>query len=122
MKHIDPEIYLSILKKLKETEETRTLFTNKFIYPIEQALTNLGIIHTITTREKSIFSIWEKMKNNDYIAFSCDCNGGPTAKLWTDVTVDRLPEEDRDAVVLTAPWCKTCGPGFCAAIMAGEAR
>jgi len=66
--------------------------------------------------------VWEKMKNNDYIAFSCDCNGGPTAKLWTDVTVDRLPEEDRDAVVLTAPWCKTCGPGFCAAIMAGEAR
>lgn len=65
-------------------------------------------------------AVWDRMKDNDYIAFSCDCGDGPTAKLWTDVTVDRLPEDDQDAVVLNAPWCKTCGPSFCEAIMAGE--
>lgn len=67
-------------------------------------------------------AVWDKMKDNDFIAFSCDCGDGPTANLWTDVTVDRLPEEDRDAVVLNSPWCKTCGPAFCEAIMAGEKK
>lgn len=66
--------------------------------------------------------VWEKFKNNDYIAFSCDCNEGPTANLWTDTTVDRLPEEDQAAVVLNSGWCPTCGPSFCDAIMAGETK
>lgn len=66
--------------------------------------------------------VWEKFKNNDFIAFSCDCNGGPTAKLWADTTVDRLPEDDQAAVVLHAGWCKTCGPSFCDAILAGQTK
>lgn len=64
--------------------------------------------------------VWNKFKSNDFIAFSCDCNGGPTANLWTDTTVDRLPEDDQDAVVLNSAWCQKCGPAFCEAIMAGE--
>lgn len=64
--------------------------------------------------------VWEKFKNNDYIAFSCDCNDGPTANLWTDTTVDRLPKDDQAAVVLNSGWCQKCGPSFCKAIMAGE--
>ncbi|WP_256842255.1 hypothetical protein [Ornithinimicrobium cryptoxanthini] len=66
--------------------------------------------------------VWDKLKGNDYIAFSCDCGEGPTASLWTDISVDRLPEHDRDAVVLNVPWCQKCGPSFCDAIMAGESK
>ena len=66
--------------------------------------------------------VWEKFKNNDFIAFSCDCNDGPSANLWADTTVDRLPENDQAAVVLNSGWCQKCGPSFCDAIMAGETK
>ena len=66
--------------------------------------------------------VWEKFKNNDFIAFSCDCNDGPTANLWNDTTVDRLPSEDQAAVVLNSGWCKTCGPSYCDAILAGQTK
>ena len=42
--------------------------------------------------------VWEKFKNNDYIAFSCDCHDGPT--------VDRLPQNDQAAVVLKSGWAR----------------
>lgn len=64
--------------------------------------------------------VWETFKNNDYIAFSCDCKDGPTANLWTETTVNRLPQDDQAAVVLNSAWCQKCGPEFCEAIMAGE--
>lgn len=66
--------------------------------------------------------VWEKFKNNDFIAFSCDCNDGPTANLWNDTTVDRLPAEDQAAVVLKSGWCKTCGPSYCDAILSGQTK
>lgn len=66
--------------------------------------------------------VWEKFKNNDYIAFSCDCNDGPSANLWKDTAVERLPENDQAAVVLDSGWCEKCGPEFCDAIRAGDTR
>ncbi|QGF23783.1 hypothetical protein [Raineyella fluvialis] len=66
--------------------------------------------------------VWDRFKNNDYIAFSCDCNDGPTANLWSDMTVDRLPADDQAAVKLESPWCATCGPAFCEAIMTGKTK
>ena len=50
--------------------------------------------------------VWEKFKNNVYVAFSCDCHDGPTANLWTDTTVDRLPQNDQPAVVLKSGWAR----------------
>lgn len=67
-------------------------------------------------------AVWERFKANDYIAFSCDCNDGPSANLWTDTTVDRLPQDDQAAVVLESGWCEKCGPEFCDAIRAGETQ
>lgn len=67
-------------------------------------------------------TVWDKLKNNDFITFSCDCNGGPTVKLWSDKTVETLPSEEQAVVVLESPWCATCGPSFCDAIMAGETK
>ncbi|TFI50640.1 hypothetical protein E4A41_00510 [Micrococcus endophyticus] len=66
--------------------------------------------------------VWDKFKKNDYIAFSCDCKNGPSANLWMDITVERLPENDQAGVVLGSGWCGKCGPMFCDAIMAGETK
>lgn len=65
MKYTDPEIFESISNKLKESERERIRFINKFINPIRQAMTDQGFIFSISGREKSIASIWEKMKNKE---------------------------------------------------------
>ncbi|MCX6247441.1 MAG: RelA/SpoT family protein [Bacteroidetes bacterium] len=62
LKYIEPEVYVSISNKLKESEKGRSRFINKFIYPIKKNLATQNINYTISTRGKSIYSIWEKMK------------------------------------------------------------
>lgn len=67
-------------------------------------------------------TVWNAIAENDYIVYSCGCNGGPSDILWADAEIDRLPEEDpdRQGRKLLAPWCDDHGPEFCAAILAGE--
>ncbi|HLN52544.1 MAG TPA: bifunctional (p)ppGpp synthetase/guanosine-3',5'-bis(diphosphate) 3'-pyrophosphohydrolase [Lentimicrobium sp.] len=62
LKYTEPEIYNSIARKLEETSAERTKFINKFIYPIKKALLAQGLVFDIIGREKSIYSIWQKMK------------------------------------------------------------
>jgi guanosine-3',5'-bis(diphosphate) 3'-pyrophosphohydrolase len=62
LKYIEPEVYVSISNKLKDSEKGRSRFINKFIYPIKKNLAAQGINYTISARAKSIYSIWEKMK------------------------------------------------------------
>ncbi len=62
LKYIEPEVYISIFNKLKESEKGRSRFISKFIYPIKKNLAAQGINYTISGRAKSIYSIWEKMK------------------------------------------------------------
>lgn len=62
MKYTEPEVYASIAFKIQESEIARSRFVNKFIYPIKRALAADGIKFEIISREKSIFSIWKKMK------------------------------------------------------------
>lgn len=62
LKYTEPEIYKSIAKKLEESSVERLKFINKFIYPIKKALLAQGLVFEIIAREKSIFSIWQKMK------------------------------------------------------------
>ncbi len=61
----EPEIYHTLQKKLQETRTDRIRFTNKFIYPIKKGLRERGVKFQIFTREKSIYSIWQKMKNKE---------------------------------------------------------
>ena len=68
LKHTDQEIYESISQKLKETAKKRSEFITHFIEPIKKDFHSHGIKFTITNREKSIFSIWEKMQNKE-VAF-----------------------------------------------------
>jgi GTP diphosphokinase / guanosine-3',5'-bis(diphosphate) 3'-diphosphatase len=65
LKYTEPEVYSSISRKLKESEKGRSKFINKFLFPIKQSLTLHNIKHTITVREKSIYSIWEKMQKKE---------------------------------------------------------
>jgi GTP diphosphokinase / guanosine-3',5'-bis(diphosphate) 3'-diphosphatase len=68
LKYIEPEVYISISNKLKESEKGRSRFISKFIYPIKKNLATQGINYTISARAKSIYSIWEKMKMKE-VAF-----------------------------------------------------
>lgn len=67
-------------------------------------------------------SVWSAIKDNHFLTYTCDCNGGPTAQLWQDTEIDAIPEErdDHDGRLLNAPWCLTCGNSFCESVMNGE--
>jgi GTP pyrophosphokinase len=65
LKFTEPEIYQTIQLKLKESRLDRLRFINKFIYPIKRDLSTRGMKFTIHTREKNVFSIWNKMKNKE---------------------------------------------------------
>lgn len=68
-------------------------------------------------------SVWDRVATNDYLAISCGCGTGgkPSTGIWSDMTIERLPEDDpeREGRRLTAAWCKVHGADYCAAVMAG---
>ena len=65
LKYTEPDIYKTISDKLKESEKERKRFTNRFIYPIKKDLNQQNFSYEIKTRDKSIHSIWNKMKNKE---------------------------------------------------------
>jgi class 3 adenylate cyclase len=69
-------------------------------------------------------SVWDRIESNDYLAISCGCNNGgkPSTSIWSDMTIERVPEDDpeREGRRLFATWCKVHGADFCAAVMAGK--
>lgn len=65
MKYTDPEIFEAIANKLKESERERIRFINKFISPIRHSMTSQGFKFSISGREKSIASIWDKMRHKE---------------------------------------------------------
>lgn len=67
-------------------------------------------------------SVWDHFRNNDYVAYSCGCSGTPSAALWTDMTIDRLSDDEQYGRTTGSPWCSTCGPTFCRAILEGKRR
>ncbi|MDI9338685.1 MAG: RelA/SpoT family protein [Alphaproteobacteria bacterium] len=66
MKYLEPQIYKDIALKLNITKKARTSFINEFIKPIQKKLDDNGFNNiTIYGRPKSIFSIWNKIKNKN---------------------------------------------------------
>ncbi len=63
MKVTEPEAYLEISRKLKETQRQRTRYINEFIRPLTKKLDALNVPYRIFGRPKSIHSIWNKIKN-----------------------------------------------------------
>ncbi len=64
-KHMEPDIYNTILNMVIESEPERKRFITKFIAPIKKDLTARKISNTILARTKSIYSIWEKMRKKE---------------------------------------------------------
>jgi len=62
LKYTEPEIYNNISDKLEQTEQDRKRFFNRFIYPIKKSLAKLDFQYEIFYRDKSIYSIWQKIK------------------------------------------------------------
>ena len=68
MKYHDPGSYEYIFNKIRDSEAERDHFIEKFIEPIQAALTEKGMKYEILSRTKSITSIWQKM-NKQQIPF-----------------------------------------------------
>lgn len=59
------EEYNYIAQKLNETKKERSAYIHNFIAPIEEHLDEEGIKHRISGRPKSIYSIWNKLKQKN---------------------------------------------------------
>ncbi len=63
MKITEPEAYKEIAEKLQQTKRERNHYINEFIKPLKDRLDLLSVHYDIKGRPKSIFSIWNKIKN-----------------------------------------------------------
>jgi len=62
LKFTQPDVYLDIVRRLKETKRDRTRYINEFIKPVKEELSKQDISFEIYGRPKSIHSIWNKMR------------------------------------------------------------
>ncbi|MFI3277777.1 MAG: RelA/SpoT family protein [Rikenellaceae bacterium] len=92
LKYLDPESYQTITQKLRDGEAQRLAFINKFIEPLQQRLDTNDIKYHIKSRTKSIYSIWNKIKNK----------GIPFEKIYDifaiRIVVDDCPVPDEKRV------------------------
>ena len=61
----DPETYHEIEQKLQESEKEREIYIKKFIKPLKKVLDEIGVPYRIFGRPKSIYSIYNKIKNKN---------------------------------------------------------
>ena len=62
LKYKAPQVYNEIAKKLQKTKAVRNRFINQFTLPITNGLTKAGVKFRIQGRPKSIYSIYNKMR------------------------------------------------------------
>lgn len=62
LKYKQPETYNLIKFRLHNQKEKRDYLVTQFIKPIEEVLANEGISFNISSRLKSVYSIWNKMQ------------------------------------------------------------
>ncbi|MFN8286487.1 MAG: bifunctional (p)ppGpp synthetase/guanosine-3',5'-bis(diphosphate) 3'-pyrophosphohydrolase [Chitinophagales bacterium] len=63
LKFTEPDTYKEIARKLNETKRERTKFIHDFIKPLKEELERRGFNFDIYGRPKSIYSIFNKIKN-----------------------------------------------------------
>ncbi len=70
LKYSEPDVYKDIARKLNATKRERARYVNEFIKPVEDKIEEMfpGLKLRIYGRPKSIFSIYNKMKNKS-VAF-----------------------------------------------------
>jgi class 3 adenylate cyclase len=67
-------------------------------------------------------SVWDWVSQSDYLSVSCPCGTGPSAEIWQDVTIEKIPDSEREAKFLKSFWCETHGAEYCQAILDGKKR
>ncbi|MEI7597023.1 MAG: bifunctional (p)ppGpp synthetase/guanosine-3',5'-bis(diphosphate) 3'-pyrophosphohydrolase [Bacteroidota bacterium] len=65
MKYIEPQIFENLSQKLIDTQAERNKYITRFVEPINDALKQQDVQFEIYGRVKSIYSIWQKMKNKN---------------------------------------------------------
>ncbi len=65
LKYEHPQIYQDIIQKVKDSEKKRMAYINKFTLPIIESLNKQKFTFNVTSRPKSIYSIWNKMQNKN---------------------------------------------------------
>ncbi len=67
-------------------------------------------------------TVWDWLAANDYLAFSCSCEPGPSDTLWEDHIIDRLASDKPESCgrKLTSAWCATHGEEYCNAVLDGK--
>jgi len=65
LKYTEPEIYKTLVGKIRSSARERSRFVSKFIFPIRKDLIQQDFKFTIKAREKSIAAIWQKMKKKE---------------------------------------------------------
>lgn len=65
LKYLYPKVYEELRLKLKQNEAVRQLFLEEFKLPIQERLNEFGFQFEITARQKSIYSIWQKMQKKN---------------------------------------------------------
>jgi len=63
LKYTDTDTYRDIVQKINESKSYRNKFIKTFIQPVEEELLRQGFRFTIKGRPKSVYSIYNKMKN-----------------------------------------------------------
>ena len=65
LKHRYPKIYQELAHKLQANNSERLAFLEEFKKPIDDRLRNYGLKYEISGRQKSVYSIWQKMQNKN---------------------------------------------------------
>jgi GTP diphosphokinase / guanosine-3',5'-bis(diphosphate) 3'-diphosphatase len=65
LKYTEPDTYRAVARKLRETKSARDRFIARFTDPIEKDLDEAGFKYMIKGRPKSIYSIWNKMRQQN---------------------------------------------------------
>ncbi|MFV0238363.1 MAG: RelA/SpoT family protein [Flavobacteriales bacterium] len=65
LKYTEPNLYLEIKRKLRETKEEREDYIHDFSQKVKERLDNEGFEYTIKGRPKSIYSIYKKMTSKN---------------------------------------------------------
>jgi hypothetical protein len=65
--------------------------------------------------------VWDQIEKNDFLTITCPCGDGPSATLWSDVAIEKIPEanSERDGRLLSATWCDVHGDEYVTAILDG---
>jgi GTP diphosphokinase / guanosine-3',5'-bis(diphosphate) 3'-diphosphatase len=65
LKYLYPKVFEELETKLKKNETSQRVFLEEFKSPIESRLKSFGLQFEITARQKSIYSIWQKMQKKN---------------------------------------------------------